>query len=256
MVAPLMTCSARIPVYTLIISAFIPNETVFRILNLQGLVMLGLYIAGIGSALLISFLIRLFNRQSPDPFMMELPTYKMPSAENVARNLWQRAKIFLRRAGVIIFPLIVGLWILSTFPQAPEGATSPAIDYSFAGMIGHALSPVFAPIGFNWQMTVALIPGLAAREVAVAALGTVYAIGNADAEPAFLASTLAGAWSLASGLSFLAWYIFAPQCLATLGVVKKETNSWRWPLIMTVYMFGLAYLASFATYQLAVALGG
>lgn len=256
MVAPLMTCSARIPVYTLIIAAFIPEKTVGGFFNLQGLVMFGLYAAGIGSALLISFIIRLFRRGASDPFMMELPSYKMPSAENVLRNLWLRAKIFLRRAGVIIFPLMVLVWVLATFPQAPEGATEPAIDYSFAGMIGHAIAPLFAPIGFNWQMTVALIPGLAAREVAVAALGTVYAIGDAESTPGLLAATLASQWSLASGLSFLVWYIFAPQCLATLGVVKRETNAWRWPLLMALYMFVLAYLASFATYQIATALGG
>jgi len=256
MVAPLMTCSARIPVYTLIIAAFIPAQTVWGVFNLQGLVMFGLYVAGIGSALLISLGIRLLSRRSPDPFMMELPSYKMPSAENVLRNLWQRAKIFIRRAGVIIFPLMVLIWVLATFPQAPEGATDPAIDYSFAGMIGHAIAPLFAPIGFNWQMTVALIPGLAAREVAVAALGTVYAIGDAESTPGLLAATLAGQWSLATGLAFLAWYIFAPQCLATLGVVKRETNAWRWPVLMAIYMFVLAYLASFVTYRIAVTLGG
>jgi ferrous iron transport protein B len=186
---------------------------------------------------------------------MELPTYKLPDAENVARNLLLRAKIFIMRAGRIIFPLMIVVWFLSSFPGAPAGAVKPAIDYSIAGRLGHLLQPVLAPIGFNWQMTVALIPGFAAREVAVAALGTVYAIGNVDAAPGALATTLGHAWSVATGLSFLAWYVFAPQCASTLGVVKRETNSWRWPLIMLAYMTGLAYAASFLVYHLAAAAG-
>jgi len=256
LVAPLMTCSARIPVYTLIISAFIPERTVANVLSLQGLVMFGLYAAGIVSALAISFLTRrLFWRGAAEPFLMELPTYKAPDPENVARNLLLRAKIFLNRAGRIIFPLMIVVWFLSSFPGAPAGATEPAINFSIAGRIGHLLQPLFAPIGFNWQMVVALIPGFAAREVAVAALGTVYAIGGADSTPGALATTLTHHWSVATGLSFLAWYVFAPQCASTLGVVKRETNSWRWPLVMLAYMTGLAYAASLIVYRLAVAAG-
>lgn len=256
LVAPLMTCSARIPVYTLIISAFIPDRSVAGVLNLQGLVMFGLYAAGIFSALAVSFVIRhVFWRSAVEPFLMELPTYKVPDPKNVAHNLLLRAKIFLLRAGRIIMPLMVLVWVLSTFPFAPADATRPAIDYSFAGMIGHALQPLFAPIGFNWQMVVALIPGFAAREVAVAALGTVYAVADAEAAPGTLGSMLANHWSLATGLSFLAWYVFAPQCVATLGVVKRETNSWMWMWIMFGYMTALAYLGSLVTYHLAVALG-
>ena len=256
LVAPLMTCSARIPVYTLIIGAFIPNTQVWGALSLQGLVMFGLYAAGIVSALAVSFVTRrLFWRGAVEPFLMELPTYKLPSAENVLRNLLLRAQIFVSRAGRIIFPLMVAVWFLSTFPGAPAGATEPAINYSLAGRLGHLLGPLLAPIGFNWQMTVALIPGFAAREVAVAALGTVYAIGDADSHVGALATQLAQHWSLATGLSFLAWYVFAPQCASTLGVVKRETNSWRWPLIMFGYMTGLAYLASFIVYHVAVAMG-
>jgi len=257
LVAPLMTCSARIPVYTLIISAFIPNETVGPGLSLQGLVMFGLYAAGILSALAVSFVIRkVFWRGAVEPFLMELPTYKLPSYESVFRNLLLRAQIFLSRAGRIILPLMVAVWALSTFPGAPAGATQPAIDYSFAGMIGHAIQPVFAPIGFNWQMVVALIPGFAAREVAVAALGTVYAVGDAETNVGALGARLAEQWSLATGLSFLAWYIFAPQCAATLGVVKRETNSWGWTAVMFFYMVALAYLTSFIVYRVAVSMGG
>ncbi len=257
LIAPLMTCSARIPVYTLIIGALIPRTTVWGFLNLQGLVMFGLYAAGILSGLLVATVIRtLFWRSASEPFMMELPTYRWPDPENVLRNLWQRAMIFINRAGRIILPLMVLVWVLSTFPYPPEGATGPAIDYSFAGMIGHFIQPLLAPIGFNWQMAVALVPGMAAREVAVAALGTVYAVGAADgAGQATLASILHTQWSLATGLSFLAWYVFAPQCVATLGVVKRETNGWLWPTVMFSYMFALAYLASLATYWGAVALG-
>ena len=257
MVAPLMTCSARIPVYVLIIGAFIPNEKVWGLLSLQGLVMFGLYAAGIVSALIVSFVIRkIFWRGAVEPFMMELPAYKTQDLKSVAFNLWLRARIFLERAGRIILPLMVIVWALATFPYPPEGATQPAIDYSFAGMIGRALEPLFAPIGFNWQMVIALIPGMAAREVAVAALGTVYAVADPESVTSLLGATLAAQWSLATGLAFLAWYVFAPQCVATLGVVKRELNSWKWMWVMVVYMFGLAYLAAFVTYHLSVALGG
>ncbi|KQY84437.1 MULTISPECIES: ferrous iron transporter B [unclassified Brevundimonas] len=257
MVAPLMTCSARIPVYTLIIAAFIPNRQVWGFASLQGLVMFGLYASGIISALAVSFVIRkVFWRGAVEPFMMELPAYKVPDMKSVLFNLWIRARIFLERAGRIILPLMVVVWALATFPYPPEGATGPAIDYSFAGMIGHALEPIFAPIGFNWQMVIALVPGMAAREVAVAALGTVYAVADPESATSLLGATLAAQWSLATGLAFLAWYVFAPQCVATLGVVKRELNSWKWMWVMVAYMFGLAYLAAFVVYRITVALGG
>ena len=256
LVAPLMTCSARIPVYTLIISAFIPNRSVFGVLSLPGLVMFALYATGIVSALGVSFVTRrLFWRGAVEPFLMELPAYKVPDPKNVIRSLYLRGKIFITRAGTIILPMMILVWFLSSFPGAPEGASGPAINYSLAGRIGHLLAPVFAPIGFNWQMTVALIPGFAAREVAVAALGTVYAIGNADASPGALAVTLQHHWSIATGLAFLAWYVFAPQCASTIGVVKRETNSWLWPAVMLAYMTTLAYLAALVTYQTARAFG-
>ena len=257
MVAPLMTCSARIPVYTLIIAAFIPNQQVWGFASLQGMVMFGLYASGIVSALAVSFLIRkVFWRGAVEPFMMELPSYKTPDMKSVLFNLWVRARIFLERAGRIILPLMIVVWALATFPYPPAGASGPAIDYSFAGMLGHALEPVFAPIGFNWQMVIALIPGMAAREVAVAALGTVYAVADPESTTSLLGATLAAQWSLATGLAFLAWYVFAPQCVATLGVVKRELNSWKWMWVMVAYMFGLAYLAAFVVYRIAVALGG
>jgi ferrous iron transport protein B len=256
LVAPLMTCSARIPVYTLIIAAFVPRREVWGFANLQGLVMFGLYASGIVSALLVAFVIRrLLWRGAVEPFIMELPAYKVPDAKNVAMNLWVRARVFVRRAGVVILPLMVLVWFLSSFPAPPAGATGPAIDYSFAGRLGHALEPVFAPIGFNWQMVIALIPGMAAREVAVGALGAVYAVQGAEEATGTLGGVLAQHWSLATALAFLAWYVFAPQCAATLGVVARETNSWRWPVVMFVYLMTLAYLASFVVFHLAQGLG-
>jgi ferrous iron transport protein B len=257
LVAPLMTCSARIPVYTLIISAFIPNRTVWGFASLQGLVMFGLYAAGIVSALVVGFVIRkLFWRGRAEPFLMELPAYKLPDPRNVAMGVLTRAKIFLRRAGTTILGMMILVWFMSTVPGPPAGATGPAIDYSFAGMIGHALQPLLAPIGFSWQMAVALIPAMAAREVAVAALGTVYAVQGGESALGPLAGVLHAHWSMASALAMLAWFVFAPQCASTLGVVKRETNSWRWPAIMFGYMIALAYLAAFATYHIALAAGG
>ncbi|MFC2968159.1 ferrous iron transporter B [Acidimangrovimonas pyrenivorans] len=257
LVAPLMTCSARIPVYTLIISAFIPARTVAGLFSLQGLVMFGLYAAGIVSALAVSFVAKLlFWRRDPaPPFMMELPDYKLPRLKGVAIGLLTRARMFLRRAGTTIFSMMVVIWVLATFPGAPAGAEGPAIFYSFAAMIGHLIEPLLAPIGFNWQIAVALVPGMAAREVAVAALGTVYAIqGGGDTAQA-IGHALAQHWSLATALSFLVWYIFAPQCASTLAVIRREAGGARWMWLTFGYMLALAYAASFLTYHIALALG-
>ena len=191
------------------------------------------------------------------PLMLELPPYRMPGLRNLLLGLWERGRIFMRRVGTIIFSLMVVLWFLSTYPAPPVGAVGPAIQYSMAGMLGQALQHVFAPIGFNWQISIALVPGLAAREVAVGALGTVYsmsAAGNAVADS--LSPVIAQGWSLATAYSLLAWYVFAPQCISTLVVVKRETNSWRYPLIMAGYLFALAYVAAFITYRTTLWLGG
>jgi ferrous iron transport protein B len=257
LIAPLMTCSARIPVYTLIISAFIPARQIGGWVNLQGLVMFGLYAVGIASALGVSFVIKFFMLRdyAPAPFMLELPDYKMPRAGSVAIGIYTRAKMFLHRAGTTIFSMMVLIWFLASFPLPPAGATDPAINYSFAAMIGRALEPLLMPIGFNWQIAVALIPGMAAREVAVAALGTVYAIEGGKEAADQIGQVLASKWSLATALSLLAWYIFAPQCASTLAVIRRETGSWKWMAITFAYMLALAYLASLATYNIAYALG-
>jgi ferrous iron transport protein B len=258
MIAPLMTCSARLPVYALLIGAFIPQRTVVGVFNLQGLVLFALYFAGIVSAMGVAWSFKHLRRSKVQaPLLMELPAYRWPNLRNLGIGLLERARIFLKRVGTIILSLMIVLWFISTFPAPPEGATGPAIQYSLAGMVGRALEPLFAPIGFNWQIAIALIPGLAAREVAVGALGTVYALSAAgDKVSEQLTPLLSASWPLATALSLLAWYVFAPQCISTLAAVRRETNSWRYPLMMAGYLFALAYAASFVTYRVALWLGG
>jgi ferrous iron transport protein B len=257
LVAPLMTCSARIPVYTLIISAFIPDRQIWGWVGLQGLVMFGLYAAGIVSALGVSFVANHFfwRENTTPPFMLELPDYKMPRARSVAIGVYTRAMMFLKRAGTTIFSMMVLIWFLASFPRPPAGATEPAINFSLAAGIGQWIEPILAPVGFNWQISVALVPGMAAREVAVAALGTVYAIEGGKEAAEQIGQMLANKWSLATALALLVWYIFAPQCASTLAVIKRETGSWRWMAVTFAYMLALAYVASFVTYNIAVALG-
>ncbi|MBK0393045.1 ferrous iron transporter B [Ramlibacter algicola] len=257
MIAPMMTCSARLPVYALLIGAFIPHRDIGAGIELQGLVLFVLYVAGIVGSLAVAWILKRTTAKGlPRPLMMELPTYHWPHWRNVALGLWQRAVIFLRRVGGIILVLTIALWVLATFPGAPADATRPAIEYSFAGMLGKGLAVLLAPIGFNWQISIALVPGLAAREVAVSSLGTVYALsGVKDNAAQALGPIIAQSWSLATALSLLAWYVFAPQCLSTLATVKRETGGWKWALVMAGYLFALAYVASFATYRIALALG-
>ncbi len=258
MIAPLMTCSARLPVYALIIGAFIPNAKLLGGLQLQGLILFALYVLSVISAMAVAYVLKRFRHgNTPQPLMLELPAYHWPNLRSLAIGLWQRVEIFLSRVGSIILALMVILWALSSFPAPPAGATGPAIQYSIAGHIGAWLAVVFAPIGFNWQISIALVPGLAAREVAVGALGTVYALSATGNDVAgALTPLIAHSWSLPTALSLLAWYVFAPQCLSTLATVKRETNSWRYPLIMAGYLFGLAYLGSFITYRIALSLTG
>ena len=255
LVAPLTTCSARLPVYAMLIGAFIPR-TEIGWFNLQGLVLFGLYALGIASVMAVAWVMKMLRRdKSEHALMLELPSYRMPNPRDVLIGLQERAMIFLRRVGGIILTLTVLLWFLLNFPGAPAGAVGPAIDYSFAGRIGHFMQPLFAPIGFNWQICIALVPGLAAREVAVSSLATVYAIsGGEDVAAEQLGIVIAAQWQMATAFSLLAWYVFAPQCLSTLAVIRRETNSWRNVAIAAGYLFALAYLASFVTYRIALAL--
>jgi ferrous iron transport protein B len=260
MVAPLMTCSARLPVYALLIGAFVPERDVGWF-DLRGLTLFGLYVAGVVGAMAVAWVFkRVWMKTGYQPLMLELPPYRVPSLRNLGLGLWERARIFLRRVGGIIFSLMVLLWFLSTFPGPPAGwdaSQGPAIQYSIAGMLGHALQNVFAPIGFNWQISIALVPGMAAREVAVGALGTVYSLSAADEGVAdALSPVIAQGWSLATAYALLAWFVFAPQCLSTLAVVRRETNSWKYPLLMALYLFVLAYGAAWVTYRVTLWLGG
>lgn len=259
LVAPLMTCSARLPVYALLIGAFIPQKTVWGVFNQQGLVLFGLYAAGILSALAMSWIMKKWRRdKSEHPLMLELPSYRLPHVRDLAVGLYERGMIFLKRVGGIILALTILLWVLLSFPAAPADATMPAIDYSYAGRIGHAMAVFFAPLGFNWQICIALIPGLAAREVAVSSLATVYALSAADDDAASQALTplISDGWSLATALSLLVWYIYAPMCISTLATIKRETNSWKQMGFAAFYLFAAAYVAALITYQVTSALGG
>lgn len=255
MIAPLMTCSARLPVYALLIAAFIPNQLIYGWLSLQGLVLFGLYMSGIVSALLVSVFLKLVRKDKTESiFIFELPTYRIPDIRNIALGLYDRATIFLKRVGGIIVALSILLWVLVTFPQPPDNATMPAINYSLAGQLGHLIHPIFAPIGFTWEICIALIPAMAAREVVIAALGVIYAMsGDEDTVTQSLLSQISGpdGWGLATGLSLLVWFIFAPHCLATLATIRRETGSWKQPVVMATYLFALAYIFSFITYQVA-----
>jgi ferrous iron transport protein B len=256
LIAPLMTCSARLPVYALLIAAFIPARELGWF-NLQGLVLFALYLAGILGAVAVALVMRLREGSNVHhPLLLELPAWRLPNPRNLLLGLYERAVIFLRRVGGIILALTILVWALSTWPAPPPDATAPAITYSFAGKLGQAIQPLFAPLGFGWQICIALIPGMAAREVAVGALGTVYALsGSEDEIGSQLGGLIAADWSLATALALLAWYVFAPQCLSTLAVIKRETQGWRIPLLAAGYLFALAWLAAFATYQVAVMLG-
>ena len=255
LIAPMMTCSARLPVYALLISAFIPEKKIWAGIDLQGLVLFLLYLSGILGAMMVAWILKRFTSEQfkMNALMMELPSYHMPRIGNLAISLWQRAEIFLRRVGGIILLMTIGLWVLSSFPFPPEGASGSPIQYSFAGILGQALAHVFSPIGFNWQISIALVPGMAAREVVVSSLATVYALSSSSVDSAdALIPLISTGWSLATALSLLAWFVFAPQCLSTIAAVKRETGGWKIPIVMLSYLFGLAYLAAWITYRIAM----
>lgn len=263
LVAPLMTCSARLPVYTLLISGFVPQKTVFGGLQLQGLVMFGLFLIGIASAVAVAALMKTFAIKGPlSPFLLEMPSYKWPNFSYIGTSLWLRTKSFLRKAGTYILLIAMILWFLATFPRPPQTWSEPPINYSFAGRLGHMVEPVLKPIGFDWRIATGLIPGFMAREVMVGALATVFAVEHGEHKPAGgepegkqvtakkLQDKISSMWSLATGLSLLVWYIFAPQCAATLATVRRETGSWKWPTFVFAYMLTLAYVGAFLTYQI------
>ena len=258
LVAPLMTCSARLPVYTLVIGALIPNIRLLPFVGLQGLVMLGLYIMGVVGAFVVALVLRrTVTKGASSGFMMEMPKYQLPRARDLAIGLWSRAEIFLKRAGTTIAFTTIVLWALLSFPRPPVGSPISPVNYSVAGRIANGIEPVFRPIGFNRDIVLALIPAMAAREVAVAALGTVYAIdaSGSDQDDAQMAETLHARWSLPTALAFLMWFVFAPQCISTIAVTRRETNGWKWPAFMVGYLFALAYIAAGATYWAAIGLG-
>ncbi len=258
LVAPLMTCSARLPVYAVIIGAFIPARTVGPGIGLQGLVLFALYIAGIVGAMVVALILRsTVTKGAESGFLMEMPKYQLPRFRDVALGLWQRAYVFLRRAGTIIFTVTIVLWLMLSFPKVPEDSTVNQLDYSVAGRVANTIEPVFRPIGFNRDMALALIPAMAAREVAVSALATTYAIAedDEDKQAQKLGDRLAGRWSLPTALAFLAWFVFAPQCISTIAVTRRETNGWKWPIFMVVYLFAMAYAAAGITFWTATALG-
>jgi ferrous iron transport protein B len=256
LIAPLMTCSARLPVYTIIIGAFIPNQSVLPGVSLQGLVLLALYLAGIVGAFVAALVLRrTVTKGDSSGFMMEMPKYQMPRLRDVGLGLWSRAAIFLKRAGTIIALTTVVLWALLSFPQAPKGQSQ--VDYSIAGRIAGGIQVLVAPIGFNRDIALALIPAMAAREVAVAAIGTVYAVDNPEnaAGERTMIQNLRHRWSIPTALAFLMWFVFAPQCISTIAVTRRETNGWKWPLFMVGYLFAAAYIMAGITYWLAIALG-
>ncbi|WP_174285618.1 ferrous iron transporter B [Sphingomonas bacterium] len=258
LIAPLMTCSARLPVYTLVIGAFIPNIRVLPFVGLQGLVMLALYVLGIVGAFVAALVLRrTVTKGASSGFMMEMPKYQLPRLRDLGIGLWSRALIFLQRAGTIILASTIILWALLSFPKPPEHSRISAVDYSIAGRIANGIAPAFAPIGFNRDIVLALIPAMAAREVAVAAIGTVYAIDNPESASGgeAMASNLRGHWHLPTALAFLMWFVFAPQCISTIAVTRRETNGWKWPAFMVTYLFVAAYVFAGITYWLAVLAG-
>ena len=256
LIAPLTTCSARLPVYTMIIGAFIPNSGVLPGVGLQGVVLFGLYLFGVVGAFLAAFFLRhSVTKGATSGFMMEMPKYQWPQPRDLLLGLYQRAEIFLKRAGSFILITTIILWALLSFPKAPDGESQ--VTYSVGGRIGSAIEVVVRPIGFNHDIAMALLPAMAAREVAVAAIGTVYAIDDpeGDSGQASIRDKLQTRWSLPTALAFLMWFVFAPQCISTIAVTRRETNGWRWPMFMIGYLFTLAYIAAGITYWSAVALG-
>jgi ferrous iron transport protein B len=286
MIAPFMSCSARLPVYTLMIAAFFAGQTVLGFISLGAVLMLAMYSLGILVAVIVAFLLkRTVLKAPPPPFIMELPPYRMPNVRTVLTNMLERSWLFVKRAGTVILAISIILWALMYFPRTGAAGVPPAVSAeretqladasqaggtptapveseqlrnSFAGQLGHVIEPVIQPLGFDWKIGVALIASFAAREVLVSTLSIIYNVGkDQDAQSQTLVSALhdekkpdgSPVWTPLTALTLMVFFVLAMQCMSTVAVVRRETNSWRWPIFMVVYMTGLAYFAAFLTYQ-------
>lgn len=257
LVTPLMSCSARLPVFTILISLVIPKLMLGGVIGLQGLVMMGLYLLGVVFALLVAYVARFFIRISEKSFfILELPVYRSPRWKNIFVTMIQKAKIFVFEAGKVIMVISLILWALSSFGPGEE--KHPPLENSYAGVMGKAIEPVIRPLGFDWKIGIALITSFAAREVFVGTMATLYSVGDDEEEGLKLREKMQLAryedgskvYTLATGVSLMVFYVFAMQCMSTLAIVKRETRSWKWPVIQLVYMTGLAYVMSLLFYQL------
>ena len=265
LILPLISCSARLPVYTLMIGAFIPEKKVMGIFNLQGVTMVMMYFLGTVTALAIAaFISRFIKEKGISSFVMELPPYRIPLAKSVFRQLVIRGKLFIVNAGKIIMAISIVLWFLASFPKSEANASALPIQESYAGKIGQAIEPFIAPLGFDWKIGVGLITSFAAREVMVSTLATLYNVEEEGEYVVGITEALKNDVNPVTGLprytplvalSIMVFYVYAAQCMATFAIVRNETNTWKWPLIMILYMTGLAYAGSLLVYQGGLMLG-
>ena len=259
MIAPFMSCSARLPIYSLMIAAFFSNQKVFGFLSVGVIIILGMYLLGIAVAIVIAWILKhTILSAPPPPFVLELPSYRLPNVSNVAHTLLNRSGVFVKRAGTVILAISILLWALSAFPRSNSLSASAQIENSYAGRTGRAIEPLITPLGFDWRIGIGLISSFAARETIISTLSIVYNVGDDSPETS---DSLVGAlkaarradgstvWTPLVALSLMIFFALACQCMSTLAIVRRETNSWRWPLFMLGYMFVLAYVASFLTYQ-------
>ena len=249
MIAPLMTCSARLPVYTLVIAAFVPNKKIIGgFLSLPAATMLGLYALGFLAAITIARILKSTVMKSQGTsFMLEMPPYRWPTFRSLGLRLLDRAKVFLHRAGTVILGVAIVLWVLANLPI--HHGKPPALENSFAGMIGKAIEPAIKPLGFNWKVGIGLITSLAAREVIVGTLGTIYGI-EGDEQSKGLQQAIHQDLSAAGAVALLVFFAFAMQCFSTLAVVRRETGSWKWPVVQFSYMLALAYVGSWVAFHI------
>jgi ferrous iron transport protein B len=251
LVLPLTTCSARLPVFTLLIAALIPESAKLGPFSYQGIMMMGLYLFPMVMAILVAAVLRkVMPHDAPSMLLMELPPYRWPKPRHLLRTLQNKARIFISKAGKVILALSLVIWVLVSFPRNIDG-TSSAIDHSYAAMIGRTFTPVFEPLGFDWRINTALIPAFGAREVLVAALATVYAVdGDEESQASQLTTILASEYSLATLAALIVWFIFAPQCISTIAVIRRESGGWLAPVVMVSYTLVLAWVMAFLTYRI------